>query len=123
MKKGMHTYIIIYKLLVFGVVLAHQTSKLMKPKALLFAAFFAALIHSVCAHTGSIGAETATPGSKLTTSRFFAAPYAPATNAIYTVGENDFHIVRNGAAAGTIIHPVSTAGPGASVLYQKYRCS
>ena len=97
MKKGMYTYIIIYKLLAFGVVLTHQTSRLMKPKTLLFAVFFAALIYSVYAQAGKTAARTPLTGSKLTINRGSIAINIPVTT--------------------------TTVGSGASQLYQKYNCS
>jgi hypothetical protein len=83
----------------------------MKPKALLFAAFLTAPVFGLYAQTGNVGIGTATPGSKLTTNGSFAAAYNAITATTYTAGENDFYVVWNGTAAGTISLPASTSGP------------
>jgi hypothetical protein len=61
--------------------------------------------------TGNTGIGTSTPGSKLTVNGSFAAAYTSITATTYTAGENDFYIVWNGTAAGTITLPASTSGP------------
>jgi hypothetical protein len=63
------------------------------------------------AQTGNIGFGTSTPGSKLTVNGSFAAAYTSITATTYTAGENDFYIVWNGTAAGTITLPASSSGP------------
>jgi hypothetical protein len=70
--------------------------------------FLAQFLH---AQTGNTGFGTATPGSKLTVNGSFAAAYTTITANTYTAGENDFYIVWNGTAAGTITLPASTSGP------------
>lgn len=61
--------------------------------------------------TGNVGIGTTNPGSKLTVNGSFAAAYMPVTATTYTAGENDFYIVWNGTAAGTITLPGSSASP------------
>jgi hypothetical protein len=68
-------------------------------------------VSAVLAQTGNTGFGTSTPGSKLTVSGSFAAAYTSTTANAYTAGENDFYIVWNGTAAGTITLPASTSGP------------
>ena len=60
--------------------------------------------------TGNIGVGTTTPGSKLTVNGSFAAAYTGITSTTYTIGENDYYIVWNGTAAGTVTLPASTSG-------------
>jgi hypothetical protein len=62
------------------------------------------------AQTGNTGLGTSTPGSKLTVNGSFAAGYTAITATTYTAGENDFYIVWNGTANGTISLPASTSG-------------
>lgn len=62
------------------------------------------------AQTGNTGIGTATPGSKLTVNGSFAGAYTQVTGTTYTAGENDFYIIWNGTAAGTIMLPTSTSG-------------
>lgn len=64
------------------------------------------------AQTGNVGIGTTNPGSKLTVNGSFAAAYSPITATTYTAGENDFYIVWNGTAAGTITLLPSSDPPG-----------
>lgn len=64
----------------------------------------------IFAQTGNTGIGTSTPGSKLTVNGSFAGAYIQITATTYTAGENDFYIVWNGTAAGTITLPASTSG-------------
>ncbi|MBI5371104.1 MAG: hypothetical protein HZA79_03645 [Sphingobacteriales bacterium] len=73
---------------------------------------FMTVISSIAnAQAGNTGLGTSTPGSKLTVNGSFGAAYAAITVTTYAAGENDFYIVWNGAAAGTITLPPSTSGP------------
>ncbi|WP_370901391.1 hypothetical protein [Chryseobacterium gossypii] len=63
------------------------------------------------AQTGNVGIDTPVPGSKLTVNGSFAGAYNFITTNIYSVGENDFSMMWNGTAAGTIVLPASTSGP------------
>lgn len=81
----------------------------MKNSSLLFVVLF--FLQTAFAQTGNVGVGTNTPGSKLTVNGSFAAAYTPITANTYTAGENDFYVVWNGTAAGTISLPASTSGP------------
>src|SRR5918911_504407 len=74
----------------------------------LLSAISISMIH---AQSGNTGIGTATPGSKLTVNGSFAAAYTSITATTYAAGENDFYMVWNGTAAGTINLPASTSGP------------
>lgn len=63
------------------------------------------------AQTGNFGVGVANPGSKLTVNGSFAASYKTVTATTYTVGENDFYIVWNGTAAGTLTLLATSATP------------
>lgn len=67
-------------------------------------------VTNAIAQTNNTGFGTSTPGSKLTVNGSFAAAYTSITATTYTAGENDFYIVWNGTAAGTITLPASTSG-------------
>ncbi len=75
---------------------------------------FALLAILVCsltnAQTGNVGIGTAAPVSKLTVNGSFAGAYTPVTANTYTIGENDFSIMWNGTADGTLTLPASTSG-------------
>jgi hypothetical protein len=81
----------------------------MKRNLLIF--IFAGSITTGYAQAGNTGIGTATPGSKLTVNGSFAAAYTSISATTYTAGENDFYIIWNGTAAGTITLPASTSGP------------
>lgn len=81
----------------------------MKKKCILFIVF-TILTCSVKAQTGNVGIGTTNPGSKLTVNGSFAGAYTPVTSNTYAVGENDFSIMWNGTANGTLTLPSSTSG-------------
>lgn len=82
----------------------------MKKKCILFIVF-TILTCSVKAQTGNVGIGTANPGSKLTVNGSFAAAYTSVTANTYNAGENDFSIMWDGTANGTITLPASPTSP------------
>lgn len=80
-------------------------------KTLLFIVALATLnALTVDAQTGNVGIDTAIPGSKLTVNGSFAGAYKSITDNAYNAGENDFSLMWNGTAAGTITLPPSSNG-------------
>ncbi|KAA2224636.1 hypothetical protein [Chryseobacterium sediminis] len=81
-------------------------------KKMLFIALLAGLnCISVNAQVGSVGINTANPGSTLTVNGSFAATYK--TVAVSgAVGANDYYIAYNGTADGTLTLPAAISGAG-----------
>ena len=63
------------------------------------------------AQTGNVGIGTANPGSKLTVNGSVAGAFTSVTANTYNAGENDFSMMWNGTANGTITLPASTTSP------------
>lgn len=67
---------------------------------------------SVSAQTGNVGVGTASPGSKLTVNGSLAASYRSETSTSGAIGANDYYVVWNGAANGTLTLPAAITGAG-----------
>lgn len=84
-----------------------------------FLSFFSLLVFTgllnmgtVNAQTGNVGIGTTTPGSKLTVNGSFAANYRAETGTTGAIGANDYYVVWNGTAAGTLTLPAAITGNG-----------
>ena len=78
--------------------------------------FFTALLAglncvSISAQVGSVGINTASPGSSLTVNGSFAATYRMVA-ASGTIGANDYYIAYNGTINGTLTLPAAINGTG-----------
>ncbi|MBI5371103.1 MAG: hypothetical protein HZA79_03640 [Sphingobacteriales bacterium] len=62
--------------------------------------------------TGNTGIGTSTPGSKLTVNGSLAANYRSEAATTATIGANDFYVVWNAGANGTLTLPAAISGSG-----------
>jgi hypothetical protein len=79
---------------------------------ILFAAALSISSLSVNAQTGNVGVGTNSPGSKLTVNGSLAASYRSETSTSGAIGANDYYVVWNGAANGTLTLPAAVTGAG-----------
>lgn len=64
------------------------------------------------AQTGNVGIGTNVPGSKLTVNGSFAANYRAETATTGTIGADDYYVVWDGTATGTLTLPAAINGSG-----------